>query len=184
MNRRDAVLALVALGATPLVVFAQQAGKVWRIGCLAITDLTATPQLLDAFRAGLHDRGYIDGQNVVIDCRWAEGSSKQLDNLAADFVHSKVDLILAWSTPAVIAAKRATTTIPIVMVSIADPVGSGFIASLARPGGNITGVTNLDADLAAKRFQLLKEVLPNLSRMIALRNVTNPSANLQYKETD
>jgi putative ABC transport system substrate-binding protein len=182
-QRRKCLLIAGMLLVSPFVAIAQQRQQVWRIGCLTVTDLAATPQLLDAFRAGLRDHGYVDGQNIVIDCRWAEGTSKRLDNLAADLVHSKVDLILAWSTPAVIAAKRATSTIPIVMVSVADPVGSGFIASLARPGGNITGVTNFDADLAAKRFQLLKEVLPNLSQMIALRNATNPSANLQYKET-
>jgi putative ABC transport system substrate-binding protein len=182
-QRRKCLLIAGMLLVAPLVAIAQQHQQVWRIGCLAVADLAATPQLLDAFRAGLRDHGYVDGQNVVIDCRWAEGTSIRLDNHAADLVRSKVDLILAWSTPAVIAAKRATSTIPIVMVSIADPVGSGFIASLARPGGNITGVTNLDADLAAKRFQLLREVLPKLSQMVALRNATNPSAHLQYKET-
>jgi putative ABC transport system substrate-binding protein len=182
-QRRKCLLIAGMLLVAPLVAIAQQHQQVRRIGCLAITDLAATPQLLDAFRAGLRDHGYVDGQNVVIDCRWAEGSSKRLDNLATDLVHSKVDLIVAWATPAFIAAKRATSTIPIVMVSVADPVASGFIASFAHPGGNITGATNLDAGLAAKRFQLLREVLPKLSKMIALRNPTNPSANLQYQET-
>ncbi len=125
----------------------------------------------------------MDGQNIVIDCRSPERTSQSLRDLAVDLVRSKVDLILAWGTPAVKAAKRATSTIPIVMVSVGDPLGAGLIASLARPGGNITGVTNLDAGLAAKRLQLLKEVLPKLSQAIALRNPTNPSADLQFRET-
>jgi len=182
MRRIGLVLAL-GLTLAPLAAEAQQAAKVWRIGCLAATDLTASPHLLDAFRAGLRDHGYVDGQNVVIDCRWPERTPEGLHDLAVDLVRSKVDLILAWGTPAVKAAQRATSTIPIVMVSVGDPVGAGLIASLARPGSNITGVTNLDAGLAAKRLQLLREVLPKLSQMIALRNPTNPSADLQFGET-
>jgi len=131
----------------------------------------------------MRERGYVDGQNIVIDYRWAEGTSKQLDDVAADLVHSKVALIVAWGTPAVIAAKRATSRIPIVMASVGDPVGAGLVASLARPGGNVTGVSNMDVGLAAKRLELLREVLPKLSQMFALRNPTNPAAVLQFAET-
>ncbi len=125
----------------------------------------------------------MDGQNIVIDCRSPERTSQPLHGLAVDLVSSKVDLILAWGTPAVKAAKQATSTIPIVMVSVGDPVGAGLIASIARPGGNITGVTNLDVGLAAKRLELLRAVLPKLSQVMVLRNPTNPSVDLQFKET-
>ena len=113
--------------------------------------------------------------------RWAQGPAEKFDALASDLVRSKVDVILAWGTPSVRAAKKATGTIPIVMTAVGDPVGAGLISSLARPGGNITGASNSDVELAPKRLQLLKEVLPKLSRVAVLRNPTNQSSELQFQ---
>ena len=184
VTRRRLVIALGASAlAAPLASLAQQPARIPRIGYLATPDPAVTPHLLDAFRAGLREHGYIEGQNIVMEYRWVEGTSQRFDDLAVDLVRSKVELILAWSTPAVIAAKQATSTIPIVMLAVGDPVGAGLVASLARPGGNITGLTNSDVELAPKRLQLLKEVLPRLSRVAVLRNPTNLSGELQFRET-
>ena len=117
---------------------------------------------------GLRELGYIDGHNITIDYRWAAGNVDRLPALAEELVRLKVDIILARSTPVVQAAKNATTTIPIVMLGAADPVGSGFVASLARPGGNITGDSNIIPELAGKRIELLREIIPKLSRVAIL----------------
>ena len=183
-TRRELLIALGAgVLAAPLALFAQQPARIPRIGYLATPDPATTPYFLDAFRAGLREHGYVEGQNIVMEYRWVEGTSQRFDDLAVDLVRSKVDLIVAWGTPAVNAAKQATSTIPIVMLAVGDPVGAGLVASLARPGGNITGLTNSDVELAPKRLELLKEVLPRLSRVAVLRNPTNLSGVLQFKET-
>ena len=146
------------MAAWPLAARAQQPGRVWRIGFLGAEP--PTPAMLSAFRDGLRERGYIEGQNLSIDVGWLQGAAEQNSDVATDFVRRSVDVIVAWPSPAVIAARRATTTIPIVMVAIADPVGAGFVAGLARPGGNITGTSNIGPDLSGKLVQLLMEMRP------------------------
>src|SRR5260221_9281379 len=136
--------------AWPLAASAQQP-KVWHVGFLA--PVPPTPAMLSAFRDGLRERGYVEGQNLSIDVRWSEGSFEQNPGLAADLVRSNVDVIVAWSSPAVFAARRATSTIPIVMASVGDPV-AGFVTNLARPGGNVTGLSNMSHDLSGKLVEL------------------------------
>jgi putative ABC transport system substrate-binding protein len=154
----------------PLAAQAQPLAKVARIGYLVIGSLEApeTRALLDAFRQGLRERGYVEGQNIVIVYRAADGQIERLPSLATELAHLKVDLIVAGNTPAARAAQHATTTIPIVASVMGDPVGDGLVASLARPGGNITGLTFLGPELLGKRLELLKEALPRVSRVAAL----------------
>jgi putative ABC transport system substrate-binding protein len=153
-------------------VEARQAGKVYRIGYLSSATFSspANTSGLNAFREGLRERGYVEGQNVVIEYRFAEGKPERLADLAAELVRLKVDVIVARPQPPTIAAaQRATQTIPIVMLgTVVDPVEAGFIASLARPRGNITGLTNLDSELHGKRLELLKEAFPKVSRVALL----------------
>ncbi len=169
MDRRDTVLALLALGAMPLAAKAQQAGKVYRVGYLAIVP---TPEE-DAFRQRLRELGYLEGRNIIVDYRYAEGRYERLPDLASELVSLKPDLIVVATTPGTEAVKKTTTTIPIVMVNVADPVGSGLVASLSRPGGNITGVSTQQSEVYPKGLQLLKEVAPNLSHVAWLWNPTN-----------
>jgi putative ABC transport system substrate-binding protein len=150
----------------------QPAGRVWRIGFLAST--SPTPAMVSALRDGLRERGYLEGQNLSIDVRWL---LDQNPNVATELVRSGVDLIVAWATPAAIAASRATATIPIVMVSVADPVASGLVAELARPGGNITGTSNMSTDLSGKLVQLLIESVPGMKRVGVVRNPNNAAAS-------
>jgi len=163
----------LALGilAAPLVADSQQASRVPRIGYLS-----SAPDmpLLVAFRQGLRDLGWVEGQNIAIEVRSAEGKYERLPDLAAELVRLKVDAIFASTTPAALAAKHATTTIPIVIGFVADPIGSGLVASLARPGGNITGWTHLGRELRGKYVELLKEAIPAATRIGLLWNPTNP----------
>jgi putative ABC transport system substrate-binding protein len=165
---------LLAMLAAPLAAEAQAGGKVPRIGVLIFTEMTEV--FREAFRQGLRDHGYVEGQNILIEWRAADGRSDSARSLAAEFVRLKVDVIVAMFTPAVRAAKNATGTIPIVMAPAGEPVGQGFVASLARPGGNITGVTGMSAELAGKRLQLLKDLIPRLNRVAVLLNGTDPFA--------
>jgi putative ABC transport system substrate-binding protein len=161
-----AVLLLVA----PLAAEAQPAGKVARIGYLVTGSLESseTRVILEAFRQGLRERGYVEGQNIVIEYRAADGKIERLPSLATELVRLKVDLIVAGNTPGVRAAQQATTSIPIVAGAMGDPVGDGLVASLARPGGNITGLTFLGPELVPKHLGLLKEALPKITRVAAL----------------
>jgi putative tryptophan/tyrosine transport system substrate-binding protein len=155
---------------TAATAHAQPPAKVARIGYL-VTGGLASPEtrvLLDAFRQGLRERGYVEGQNIVIEYRAADGKLERFPALAAELVQLKPEVIVAQGTPAALAAKDATTTIPIVTPVMGDPVGDGLVASLARPGGNITGLTFLGPELVAKRLELLKEALPRVSRIAAL----------------
>jgi putative tryptophan/tyrosine transport system substrate-binding protein len=155
---------------TAATAHAQPLAKVARIGYL-VTGGLASPEtrvLLDAFRQGLRERGYVEGQNIVIEYRAADGKLERFPALAAELVQLKPEVIVAQGTPAALAAKDATTTIPIVTPVMGDPVGDGLVASLARPGGNITGLTFLGPELVAKRLELLKEALPRVSRIAAL----------------
>lgn len=180
MNRRDAVLALVALGASPLAR-AQAAGKTPRVGVL-FGGAPGRSEDVDAFRRGLRELGYIDGQNITIEYRFANGQVGRLPELAADLVNMKVDIVVATSTPTALAAKRATSTIPIVFTVVADPVGAGLVANFARPGANLTGLTSGSAELGGKRLELLREVAPNASRVAVLYNPADASNVLVLKE--
>jgi putative tryptophan/tyrosine transport system substrate-binding protein len=168
MNRRDTVLALLALGAAPFAAEAQQAAKVARIGYLA-TNPASNPHLREAFRQGLRDLGYVEGRNLVIEYRDAEGKVERLPALAAELVALKVDVIVTeGSTLAARVAKEATRTIPIVFAGVGDPVESGLVTSLARPGGNVTGLSSLGPELVGKRLELLKQAVPGVDRVAVL----------------
>ena len=174
----------LALGAMLLALSfpaqAQQTKKNPRIGLLTLP-AAATPGE-QAFLNGLRDLGYVEGKNIAIEYRWAAGKVDRLPGLAEELVRLKVDLIVARATPVVQAAKDATKTIPIVMMGAADPVGSGFVASLARPGGNITGMSLIMPELAGKRLELLREILPNLSRVAFLAHGGDTAHRLFVKE--
>jgi putative tryptophan/tyrosine transport system substrate-binding protein len=164
---------------------AQQAKKIPRIGFLASVSASSDTDRIEAFRQGLRELGYVEGQNVTIEYRWADGRFEQLPDLAAELVRLKVDVIVAVVTQASLAAKKATGTIPIVMVGVSDPVGSGLVASLARPGTNITGTSSMTAEIIGKLLELLKETLPKISRVAALWNPANSVFQaLQLRETE
>ncbi|MBI3029708.1 MAG: ABC transporter substrate-binding protein [Candidatus Rokubacteria bacterium] len=169
----------------PVAVDAQQPVKVARIGVLlpgSAPSPSAPSAALEAFLGGLRELGYVEGQNVAIEYRWAEGKLARLPDLAADLVRLKVDVIVTLGTPGVQAAKQATGTIPIVMLAVADPVKSGLVASLARPGGNVTGMSTLAGDLGGKRLELLKEILPKASRVAVLWNSANLAMVQRFRE--
>ncbi len=170
MKRREFLGLIGGAAAWPLTASAQQAErKIVTIGILAIEPWPP----IDTFRHALDDLGYIEGKNVRFEYRYAKGHNERLPELANDLVGLNVDVILTWGTDAVLAAKQATTTIPIVMGAIGDPLGIGIVTNLARPGGNITGCSSRAAELEAKRLQLLKDVVPGLSRVAILFNPTN-----------
>ena len=172
MNRRAFVTGLGAVLAAPLGVEAQQRRKVPHIGWLS-TGWRGSPEAqagLDAFWQGLRDHGYVEGRNIVIEYRWAEGHFERLPGLAMELTRLKVDLIVAGATPAARAAQQATATIPIVAAAMGDPVGDGLVASLARPGGNVTGTTFLGPQLLPKHLEFLKEASPRISRVAILWN--------------
>jgi putative ABC transport system substrate-binding protein len=158
---------------------AQSAGDVRRIGYLSNTTLAGNPILLEAFVEGLRDRGWIEGRNVAIEYRWAEGKSDRLPGLAEELVRLKVDVIVTLGTPPSVAAKKATQAIPIVIVSAADPVRLGLVASLARPGGNVTGTSfDVGLEVFGKQLELFKEALPKLRRVAILSNAGNPAQEI------
>ena len=168
MDRRRFIGTVASsLLAAPLAAEAQQPARIPRIGVLA-GNLADTPHLVAAFRQGLLDLGYVEGRNIVIEYRDAKGEFKRLPALAGELVALKVDVILAAGTQHVLAAKDATTTIPIVFADVADPVSRGFVSSLARPGGNITGLANLNTDLVGKWLELLKQAVPGVTRVAFL----------------
>jgi putative ABC transport system substrate-binding protein len=152
----------------------QPSAKVFRIGYLGLLTAGSLPKRMEAFRASLRDLGYQEGRDYVIEYRWADGKYDQLPALLADLIRLKVDVIVTHGTPGVLAAKQATTTIPIVMAVVGDALGSGIVSSLARPGGNVTGLTFFNPELAAKRVELLKEAIPGLTDVGILLNLTNP----------
>jgi len=180
--KRSAVLGIAllgALGAPP--AGAQQAGKTYRVGILTARTPASEHRNVDAFRRAMSSLGYREGTNLEILYRFSEGNLRRLPELAADLVRAKPDAIVASASPAIAATQRATMSVPIVMVEASDPVGSGFVASLARPGGNITGTTNMNTELNGKRLQLLKELVPRLRRVAVIRNPTNPGNLTQWR---
>jgi putative ABC transport system substrate-binding protein len=187
MERRT-FMALVSGGllAVPRTGEAQPAGKVTRIGFLSPSSPSnvRNPLRLDALRQGLNELGYVEGQNIAIESRWAEGKYDQLPGLAADLVSLKVDVIVTYTAPAIQAVKQATRTIPIVMGGVIDPVATGLVASLARPGGNITGLSLMAAEPVAKQLEILKEAVPKVSRVAVLGNPSNvgTAPQLQYAQ--
>ena len=173
MNRRDAVLALTALGLAPLGAYAQRQTKVWRMGFLygRSRPTPSNPEpYLDAFLQGLRDLGYVEGRNLVIEWRFADGKFARFAGLAAELVKMNPDVIVTSTTAAAHALNRTTSTIPLVFAALFDPVGSGLVASLARPGGNITGASSMVIDVVAKQVELLKSTTPALVRLAALHN--------------
>ena len=183
MRRREFIAALGGAAAWPLVARAQQVtARQVRVGLITPTPLTAS--MLSAFRDGMRERGYVEGQNLSIAVRWPQGPFEQNPNVVAELVSGNIDVIVAWATPSVVAVRRATSTMPIVMVSIGDPVGSGFVSSLARPGGNITGVSNITVDLSAKLVGLLLELVPATKRVGVVHNPLNTNTTMQLGETE
>jgi putative ABC transport system substrate-binding protein len=171
MKRREFITLLgVAAAAWPAAARAQQARKLPTIGYLGGGAAISQRAWVDAFVQRLRELGWIDGRNVAIEYRWGEGRAERFAEIAAEFVRRKVDVILAGGTEAAVAAKQATSVIPIVFPSAGDPIGSRLVASLARPGGNVTGLSNLGSGLAAKRLELLREVFPELRRLAVMLN--------------
>ena len=185
MKNKITVLTLCAiLLALYVTVEAQQPGKIPRIGILPPGPISERTHLWEAFRQGLREVGYVEGQNITLVFPSAEVKPEQLPHFAAELVSLKVDIIVTATTGAVQAAREATKTIPIVTPVVADPVGTGLVASLARPGGNVTGLTTIAPDLSGKRLELLKEVVPKVSRIAVLSNPSNANDLPQMRETE
>jgi len=180
-----AVVLAVSLSLAPLAAEGQSAAKHPRVGYLGTGSASADAQLHEAFREGLREHGWIDGQNLVIEYRWPEGRLDRLPDLAAELVRQNVDVIFAPSTASTVAAKNATKTIPIVMAMVGDPVGRGIITSLARPGGNVTGLSfGVGLGFIGKQLELIKEVVPKLSRVAVLGNPGEPQHKSQVSEAE
>jgi putative ABC transport system substrate-binding protein len=183
--KRRAFISLLggAAAAWPILARAQQAGRTYRIGFLSAGSEVRPPKLWSIFVDGLRELGWIEGNNIVFDRRYAENRLDRLPELATELVRLNVDVIVTVGTLAPLAAKRATTSIPIVTINAGDPVGSGLVASLARPGGNVTGMSLMAPDLGGKRLELLKEVLPQLAHVAIIWNAANPYSAIVFDET-
>ena len=173
IKRREFVTLLGAAIAAPRAARGQQAGKTYRIGFLGNSTAELEANLVGPFRDGLHELGYQEGRNLVIEYRWAEGKYEQFPTLAAELIALKVDVIVTAGTPATLAIKNATVSVPVVMVAVGDPVGTGIVASLAHPGRNVTGLSSIAPDLEGKRLELLREVIPTLSDVAVFWNPLN-----------
>jgi putative tryptophan/tyrosine transport system substrate-binding protein len=184
MIRRRAFITLLGgtAAAWPLAARAQQPGKLRTIGFLGSTTPTIHGQWAAAFVQRLRELDWIEARSIAIEYRWAEGRTDRAAEIASEFVRRKVDVIVTWGTAPVIAAKRATAVIPIVFTTAGDPVATGLVASLARPGGNVTGLSNQTADLAGKRLELLREIIPDLRRLAILSNIASPIGVLEMGE--
>jgi putative tryptophan/tyrosine transport system substrate-binding protein len=185
MNQKVVYLALsTMLFALCFPATAQQPKKVPRIGVMWLYSPDIASPFAEAFRQGLRGLGYVEGQNIALEERWAEGRFDRLPSLAAELVRLNVDIIVTASTPAAQAGQQATRSIPIVMTLVSDPVESGLVGSLARPGGNVTGLSLMHPELSGKRLELLKEVIPKVSRVAVLSNPSNPTIPLLVRETE
>jgi putative ABC transport system substrate-binding protein len=167
----------------PLAASVQAQPKIPRVGCVFSSTPTLAKLYIEAFRQGLRELGYVEGQSILLEIRWAEGHVERMPELVAELVGLKVDVLVAPSGPAALAAKNATQTIPIVMMAI-DPAGLGLIGSLSRPGGNVTGLSYYHEAITAKKLELLKELVPGLARVGVLRNPLNPGDPIFWKETE
>ena len=184
-NRRHLIIVVFAsLLGVPLASLGQQPAKVARVGFLEASTPSVIAARVEAFRQGLRDLGYVEGKNVVIEYRYAEGNFDRLPALAAELVRLNVNVIVTGGPTAIPAAKAATTAIPIVMAFDTDPVGSGFAASLAKPGGNITGLSTLAPELSAKQIELLKEIVPKLARVAVLGTASRPGSAHALREVE
>jgi len=184
MRRREFIVLLGgATAALPLAAGAQTTSRIPRIGYIGASSGTANAHVLEAFRRGLSDLGYVDGQTVQLEVRWAEGHNERIPDFVAELIDLKVDVLVTGNSTGALAAKKATETTPIVMVS-ADPVGLGLVASLARPAGNITGLSYFNEVIIAKRLQLLKELVPGLARIAVLRNPNIAIHATFWKDTE
>ena len=182
MERRAFLGLAGGILAAPLAAGAQPAGKVYRIGYLSTGSGTSNPRILEAFRQGLRELGWVEGQNIAIEYRWADGRLDRLAYLAAELIRLNVDVLVASPTPGALAAKNATGTVPIVAISLTHPVELGLVASLARPGGNVTGVSySVGADIFGKDLELLKEVVPRVHRVAVLSNPDSPARPLTIR---
>jgi putative ABC transport system substrate-binding protein len=183
MNRREFNTLLGgAAAAWPFAASAQQTGRVPTIGFLGSATPATQGQWVAAFVQRLRELGWVEGHNLTIDYRWAEGRSERFAEIAAEIVRLKVNVIVTVTTPAALAAKQATSVIPIVFAAAGDPVGTGLVASLARPGGNVTGLSNLISDTGGKKLQLLREIVPDLGRLAIMANVSNPAVVLELDD--
>jgi putative ABC transport system substrate-binding protein len=183
MNRRTFLSVLVsATVVPPLIAEAQQSGKVPRIGFLGNSTAALEANLIGPFREGLHDHGYVEGRNLVVEYRWAEGEYGRFPALIAELLALKVAVIVTAGTPAALAVKKATRSVPLVMIAVGDPVGTGIVPSLSQPGGNITGVTSIAPEMEGKRLELLREVVPSVSSIAVLWNAANPIQVIQEKQ--
>ena len=168
----------------PFTADAQQAAKAPRIGVLHVGAPAAVSHLVEAFKQGLREHGYVEGQNIVVERRFGEARAERISEVAAELVRLKVDVIAVGTDVGIAAVRQQTKTIPIVMANSTDPVATGFVASLARPGGNVTGLSTMSPELSAKRLELLKEAVPGLSRVAIMWNPDARGAVLDYKETE
>jgi putative tryptophan/tyrosine transport system substrate-binding protein len=185
VKRREFITLLGgAAAAWPFAARAQQATKLPTIGFLVAGTPSSHGQWVAAFVRRLHELGWIEGRTIAIEYRWAEGRTERFAEIAAEFVRRKVDVIVTSATAAIVAAKHATSVIPIVFAAAGDPVGTGLVASLARPGGNVTGLSIQQLDVAAKRLELLREVVPGLRRLAILANVGGPAVVLDMREVE
>jgi len=184
-RRRFLLTSLAGVFAAPLGAEAQQAGKVWRIGVLSFTRFPGEEALrIEAFRQGLRDLGYVEGRDLAIEYRYSDGKDELLPALAGELVRLRVSVIATYGTKATRAAKQATDSIPIVMLTVLDPIGAGLVANLSRPGGNVTGLSELSAELGAKRVELLKEAVPSTSTIAVLVDRSHPTNALELKNTE
>ena len=186
MNKRRELV--IALGASALVAplgsFAQQQGRVWRVGVLDTTSASMNPVHLEALRKGLNELGYVEGKNLVIEYRSADGRPERLAGLAMELVRANVDVIVSRGTLASEAAKKATTVIPIVVAAVGSPVESGLVKSLSHPGGNVTGLSSISGDLSAKRIEFIKEAVPGARRIGGLTNLSNPDSAISWQQIE
>jgi putative ABC transport system substrate-binding protein len=183
MNRRRNFLALLGASAlaAPFASEAQRADRIYRIGHLSGSGAVPSKPFLDAFLEGVRSLGYVEAKTFVLEERYAEGKVERLPALAAELIQRNPDVLLVATTPGNLAAKAATNSIPIVMVLVADPVGAGIVKSLARPGGNITGITNIVAELGGKRLEILKQIVPTASRVAVMVNPSDQNTPLQMR---
>ena len=182
MKRRDLITLLGGAAVWPLAARAQQPAKLPTVGLLVSGTTSSHGQWVAAFMRRLNELGWMEGRTIAIEYRWAEGRTERAAEIAAEFVRLKVDVIVTSATAVVVVAKQATSIIPIVFAAAGDPVGTGLVASLARPGGNVTGLSLQQTDVAAKRIELLREVVPGLRRLAILGNVGGPAALLDMRE--